>query len=230
MSKKLLHYGLQRSGTNFLESLLKRNFSSKILSLRKERNHPLQKHFRLYDDKTKIPELKYSNDYSFNSFNEFKKSWDLNFEIDGIIVISKDPYSWLLSYEKWANKCSWPNPSYNYIEEYNLFLNKWKDFAKQTNDVIFVKYIDLLVQPEVELKKIENKFSLKRKWITKKKGLKTELEKVKVSEKFSLDKKDFYIQKKYLKDYNHSKLDLINSILDKNLMEFLNYEFQYEAE
>ena len=105
-----------------------------------------------------------------------------------------------------------------------------KDFAEQTNDIIFVKYIDLLVQPEIELTKIENKFSLKRRWNTKRKGLKTELEKVKVSEKFSLDKKDFYIQKKYLKDYDRKKIDLINSTLDENLMEFLNYEFQYKTE
>ena len=230
MGKRLLHYGLQRSGTNFLESLLKKNFSSKVLNSRKERNHPLQKHFRLYDDKTKIPESKYLNNYNYNSYDDFKKSWGLNTEINGVIVISKDPYSWLLSYEKWAKKCTWPTPNYNYIEEYNLFLNKWKDFAEQTNDIIFVKYIDLLVQPEIELTKIENKFSLKRRWNTKRKGLKTELEKVKVSEKFTLDKKDFYIQKKYLEDYNNTKLELINSVIDKNLMEFLNYEFQYKTE
>jgi hypothetical protein len=230
MRKNILHYGLQRSGTNFLESLLAKNFDIKIHSLRKERDHPLQKHFRLYDDKTKIPESKYLNNYIYNSYDDFKKSWKLNTAINGVIVISKDPYSWLLSYEKWAKKCNWPTPKYNYIEEYNLFLNKWKDFAQQSNDVIFVKYIDLLVQPEIELTKIENKFSLKRRWNTKRKGLKTELEKVKVSEKFSLDKKDFYIQKKYLKDYDRKKIDLINSTLDENLMEFLNYEFQYKTE
>lgn len=226
MKKKILHYGLQRSGTNFLESLLVKNFDIKIHSLRKEREHPLQKHFRLYDDKSKIPESKYLNNYNFKSYDDFKKSWGLNTEINGVIVISKDPYSWLLSYEKWAEKCNWPTPSYQYIEEYNLFLDKWRVFAQQSNDIIFIRYIDLLVQPEIELTKIENEFSLKRKWKTRRNGLKTALEKVKVSEKFSKEKKEFYIKKKYLNNFDKTKLENTNYLLDKKLMSFLNYKLE----
>ena len=226
MRKKLLHYGLQRSGTNFLESLLAKNFDIKIHSLRKERDHPLQKHFRLYDDKTKIPEAKYLNNYNFKSYIDFKKSWGLNTEINGVIVISKDPYSWLLSYEKWSKKCNWPNPSYQYIEEYNLFLNKWRVFAQQSNEILFIRYIDLLVQPEIELTKIEDKFSLKKRWKTRRNGLKTALDKVKVSEKFSKEKKEFYTKKKYLNNYNKTKLENTNYFLDEKLMSFLNYKLE----
>ncbi|MDG2369076.1 MAG: hypothetical protein P8M12_00395 [Flavobacteriales bacterium] len=226
MRKKLLHYGLQRSGTNFLESLLAKNFDIKIHSLRKERDHPLQKHFRLYDDKTKIPEAKYLNNYNFKSYIDFKKSWGLNTEINGVIVISKDPYSWLLSYEKWSKKCNWPNPSYQYIEEYNLFLNKWRVFAQQSNEILFIRYIDLLVQPEIELTKIENKFSLKRRWNIRRNGLKIALDKVKVSEKFSKEKKEFYTKKKYLNNYNKTKLENTNYFLDEKLMSFLNYKLE----
>jgi hypothetical protein len=226
MRKKLLHYGLQRSGTNFLESLLAKNFDIKIHSLRKERDHPLQKHFRLYDDKTKIPEAKYLNNYNFKSYIDFKKSWGLNTEINGVIVISKDPYSWLLSYEKWSKKCNWPTPSYQYIEEYNLFLNKWRVFAQQSNEILFIRYIDLLVQPEIELTKIENKFSLKRRWNIRRNGLKIALDKVKVSEKFSKEKKEFYTKKKYLNNYNKTKLENTNYFLDEKLMSFLNYKLE----
>ncbi len=226
MKKKLLHYGLQRSGTNFLESLLVNNFDIKIHSLRKERDHPLQKHFRLYDDKTKIPESKYLNNYNFESYADFKKSWELNTEINGVIVISKDPYSWLLSYEKWAKKCNWPTPSYQYIEEYNLFLDKWRVFAQQSNEILFIRYIDLLVQPEIELTKIEDKFSLKKRWKTRRNGLKTALDKVKVSEKFSKEKKEFYTKKKYLNNYNKTKLETTNYFLDEKLMSFLNYKLE----
>ena len=226
MKKKLLHYGLQRSGTNFLESLLVNNFDIKIYSLRKEREHPLQKHFILYDDKTKIPESKYLNNYNFKSYADFKKSWELNTEINGVIVISKDPYSWLLSYEKWAKKCNWPTPSYQYIEEYNLFLDKWRVFAQQSNEILFIRYIDLLVQPEIELTKIEDKFSLKKRWKTRRNGLKTALDKVKVSEKFSKEKKEFYTKKKYLNNYNKTKLENTNYFLDENLMSFLNYKLE----
>ena len=157
-----MHYGLQRSGTNFLETLLKKNFRVNIPNLRKEREHPLQKHFRLYHDKTKIPEPKYYNEYTYDHFKEFEHSLDLE-KANGIIIISKDPYSWLLSYEIWANKCSWPIPNYSYMEEYNLFLTKWREFENQTDKIIFIRYIDLLEKPEEILNQIQEKFELKRK-------------------------------------------------------------------
>ena len=163
MKKTLLHYGLQRSGTNFLEALLKKNFRVNIPNLRKEREHPLQKHFRLYHDKTKIPEPKYYNEYTYDHFKEFEHSLDLEKKANGIIIISKDPYSWLLSYEIWANKCSWPIPNYSYMEEYNLFLSKWREFENQTDKIIFIRYIDLLEKPEEILNQIQEKFELKRK-------------------------------------------------------------------
>lgn len=54
---KVLHYGLQRSGTNFLETLLKRKYRIQFLNSNQDRKSPLQKHFRLYDDKEKFLNL-----------------------------------------------------------------------------------------------------------------------------------------------------------------------------
>ena len=50
-----------------------------------------------------------------------------------------------------------------YIEEYNLFLNKWREFKNQTHKIIFVRYIDLLEKPEEILTQIQAKFELKKK-------------------------------------------------------------------
>ena len=109
-----------------------------IPNLMKERDHPLQKHFRLYDEKTKIPEPKYYNEYLYNHFEEFEHSLGLHKKVHGIVIRK------LVTVKKWANKCAWPTPNYHYIEEYNLFLNKWREFKKQTHKIIFVRYIDLL--------------------------------------------------------------------------------------
>lgn len=224
MKKTLLHYGLQRSGTNFLETLLKKNFKISIPNLRKEREHPLQKHFRLFDDKTKIPEPKYYNGYTFNHFEEFEKSLGLNKEVQGIIIISKDPYSWLLSYEKWANKCAWPTPNYHYIEEYNLFLNKWREFEKQTYKIVFLKYIDLLENPAEILTQIQEKFELKKKRSIFYTKLTLSQKKVAVSEVFTHEKKEYYLKKKYLDSYSNQSIESINKHLSIELMQFLQYE------
>ncbi len=224
MKKTLLHYGLQRSGTNFLETLLKKNFKISIPNLRKEREHPLQKHFRLFDDKTKIPEPKYYNGYTFNHFEEFEKSLELNKEVQGIIIISKDPYSWLLSYEKWANKCAWPTPNYHYIEEYNLFLNKWREFEKQTYKIVFLKYIDLLENPAEILTQIQEKFELKKKRSIFYTKLTLSQKKVAVSEVFTHEKKEYYLKKKYLDSYSNQSIESINKHLSIELMQFLQYE------
>lgn len=224
MKKTLLHYGLQRSGTNFLETLLKKNFRVNIPNLRKEREHPLQKHFRLYHDKTKIPEPKYYNEYTYDHFKEFEHSLDLEKKANGIIIISKDPYSWLLSYEIWANKCSWPIPNYSYMEEYNLFLSKWREFENQTDKIIFIRYIDLLEKPEEILNQIQEKFELKRKLSFFNSKLTLSQKKVAVSDVFTNEKKDFYVKKKYLDHYSNQSLKNINKHLSKELMQFLRYE------
>ena len=224
MKKTLLHYGLQRSGTNFLETLLKKNFWISIPNLRKERSHPLQKHFRLYDEKTKIPEPKYHNEFTYNHFEEFEHSLGLHKKVQGIIVISKDPYSWLLSYEKWANKCAWPTPNYHYIEEYNLFLNKWQEFKNQTNKITFVRYIDLLEKPEEILKQIQAKFELKKKLSIFNTKLTLTQKKVAVSDVFTAERKEYYLKKKSLDRYSDQSIKSINKRLSNELMQFLQYD------
>lgn len=224
MKKTLLHYGLQRSGTNFLEALLKKNFRVNIPNLRKERDHPLQKHFRLYDEKTKIPEPKYYNEYLYNHFEEFEYSLGLHNKVHGIIIVSKDPYSWLLSYEKWANKCAWPTPNYHYIEEYNLFLNKWREFKNQTHKIIFVRYIDLLEKPEEILTQILAKFELKKKLSFYNSKFTLSQKKVAVSDVFTAEKEEYYLKRKYLNHYSNQSLENVNKYLSKELMQFLQYE------
>ena len=142
----------------------------------------------------------------------------------GIIIVSKDPYSWLLSYEKWANKCAWPTPNYHYIEEYNLFLNKWREFKNQTHKIIFVRYIDLLEKPEEILTQILAKFELKKKLSFYNSKFTLSQKKVAVSDVFTAEKEEYYLKRKYLNHYSNQSLENVNKYLSKELMQFLQYE------
>lgn len=84
----LLHYGLQRSGTNFLETLLKKNYRVHFLNSNRDRSSPLQKHYRLYDNKDIIPEPQYHNDTEVENFKQFEAL--LEVLPDYYLIISKD--------------------------------------------------------------------------------------------------------------------------------------------
>jgi hypothetical protein len=158
--KNLLHYGLQRSGTNFLETLLKKKYRVRFLNSNTDRSSPLQKHFRLYDNKEVIPEPQYRNNIKVKNFDEFERL--LETLPDYYVVISKDPYSWFLSYSNWAKKCNWPTVAHHYIKEYNLFYGKWLEFSGQTDKIVFVRYIDLLQNTDLELERLETKMKLQK--------------------------------------------------------------------
>lgn len=216
---ELLIYGLQRSGTNYIEQLLKNNYRVIFLNMYEDRKSIYHKHFRLYDQKELIPEPKYLNNLYFRDFCEFESK--LKNKPDFYLVISKDPYSWLISYKKWAKKCKWPVPDYNYIEEYNLFYERWMDFFYQTNKISFVRYIDLLKKPGKTLDILERKFNLKKDYLLLKN---VNFKRIPQSSTFSKQRKEYYLSKKYLLDYTDEEIDDINASLNVDLINFLGYE------
>lgn len=214
---KILLYGLQRSGTNILETLLKKNFKFSLLNSNRDRANPIQKHFRLYDDKNLIPEPKYNNNLIFNSFSDFEKT--LTKTPDKYIIISKDTWSWYLSYLNWAEKCKWEKPKYHYIQEYNEFYKKWFDFSKNTDKIMLVKYIDLSVDTVKTLNWIQNEINLSKRRVIFSKNI----NKVSQSSKFTDNKKNYYTNKEYMSKYSKEKLEDLNDLLDYKLLESLGY-------
>lgn len=217
--KKILHYGLQRSGTNFLETLLKKKFKVKLLFSNKIRSSPIHKHFRLYDDKLLVPEPNYKNNSYFYSYNDFEKV--LPIIPDKIVIISKDPYSWYLSYRSWAKKCEWPVASHHYIEEYNSFYSKWLSFKRETNKIIFVKYFDLLQSHDKTVNDLQNQLELTEKWQLP--FMSAKLKKVSQSKKFTDKRKKYYLDKEYLNEYKTDELYIINDKLDCRVVKELGY-------
>ncbi len=235
--KHFLHYGLQRSGTNFARSLLSRNYRVNFLNTHHERffkkeeirSHPSHKHFRLYEDKSLIPEPAYHNDRTFGSFGEYLQALDIQKEISGILIISKDPYSWYLSYQKWAEKCNWPQPQHHYVEEYVQFYGKWNQFKKQDGRIHFLRYRDLITQPKNEFDKLEKKFGLQLNTLAKLFGKKFALKRVSKSKRMSQDQMRDYIHKQYLKKLDKQEVLEINSILDYSLIEEMGYQMEMDS-
>ena len=159
-SKRLLYYGLQRSGTNFLAKIIEQQFDVELLNKRYDRLHPRHKHFRIYDNKALIGRENYRNDLLVNDLKDFENELEIGGNADGFIIISKDPYSWLISYEKWAKRMKWPAPPHPFIQEYNEFYRKWWDLSIDTNKVLFLRYADLLLNTKEVLEELSLKFQL----------------------------------------------------------------------
>lgn len=222
---RLLHYGLQRSGTNFLESLLAKKYrvmflNSNIDGVRPERSSPLHKHFRLYDEKDLVPEPKFRNEYTITSLNAFEQL--LEVIPDYYLIISKDPYSWLLSYQDWARRSNWEEVPYHYILEYNLFYGKWLEFAQQTNKILFVRYIDLLRDPDEELKRMESIMHLKKKFLYLLRS--NMVPKVPQSGEFSIDRRSYYLGEQYLNNFTKEGLQEINVLINPEVLTLLGYQ------
>jgi len=145
-------YGLQRSGTNYFESLMRLNYPDVKFLNGEERNHITHKHFRLYAEKKIIPEEQFANTLSAPEFSDFCRQ--LPVVPDVFIIISKDPINWFVSYKKWSIKNNWPAVSHHYIQEYNLFYGMWKRYAEQSNTILFIRYDDLLRSPAEQLARV----------------------------------------------------------------------------
>ena len=215
----LLLYGLQRSGTNFLEEVLRRHYRVRFLNDYEDRSSPLHKHFRLYREKHIIPESQYRNDLKIAGFADFERI--LGDTPNSYLIISKDPYSWLLSYCQWAKKCHWPEVSHHYIAEYNLFHGKWLEFSRQTNKIVFIRYVDLLQNAARELSLLEATIGLKKRF--GRRVLSSRVNKVAQSPEFSNDRAAFYVNKLYLRSYTARDLREVNSLVDPDVLSGLRY-------
>ena len=220
---KLLLYGLQRSGTNYLEQTLKRNFRVVFLNSDKDRKQPCQKHFRIYDNKEVVGHIAYKNNIHIGSIDELEQH--LKKKPDAYLIVSKDPYSWCLSYQNWAAECKWPPVSHHYVEEYNLFYGKWVELANESERIHFVKYIDLLDNTKPELNKMAKTIHLKPKLFSNLRPHR--ISTIPQSERFSKDRLAYYTQEKYLSNYTPDQLEEINKYLDTNVMSSLGYQIKH---
>lgn len=224
MSMRVLLYGLQRSGTNYLEQLLKRRLQVTLVNEEKRRDHAAHKHFRLYDEKALVPEPKYLNDVQIRSMSELEAALGPRHVPDFYIVTSKDPYSWYLSFLRWGQKCEWRLPEHHYAQEYNLFYKRWLGLAKSSAKIVLVRYIDLLGNEDEVIASLGECMHVGRRsgfWGRLWRG---SLAKVPRSDRFTDEQRDYYLEARYLEEYDRGMLESVNLHLDQQVVEGLGYE------
>lgn len=222
-AKNILHYGLNRSGTNYLKEILSKHFDLNFLN-NDERSGPLHKHFRLYDNKKLIGRPNFYNDKLFRSFQQFEQEALQGVRLDLVVVISKDPYSWHLSYTKWGKKNGWPPSPHPYIKEYNEFYRKWLQFSEESSRVLMVKYIDLLSDPADFLEKTGQRFDLP---LIQEIKTRIRIKKVPVSRRFTPKREEYYLNGKYLEEFSPPELEELNNNIDHELIKKLGYTSHY---
>ena len=202
---KYLIYGLQRSGTNFLEEILNKKYNIQVFN-EENRKSILHKHFRLYSEKNKIPIPEYINNKYYESFidlyDTIKKKINDEFKI---IIIKKDIFSWLISIYKWSIKCNWTIKNRNiFLNDYYLFYKKWKQYYENNPDkILLITYIDLLNNDKLLIKQIKDFLNIKNV------NNIDIIKKVNCSSIFNSNKKKYYINKEYMKFYSSNDIQYI---------------------
>jgi hypothetical protein len=215
---KILHYGLQRSGTNYFEALLSGSFPDLTWTNHDQRDHPAHKHFRAYDEKHLIAHPLFYNDFHFEDFADFERQLGPANQADHYFVISKDPYSWLLSYRRWARKNGWPRPAFHYLEEYQAFYRWWlQQWERHPQRIHHLRYVDLLRSPAAAMEEVSS-------WLDHPYQPPSAIRKVSFSRRFSARKKQRYLDQQYLKKLRRQDWKVLEEVLDPALLAKLGYE------
>jgi hypothetical protein len=220
-------YGVQRSGTNYAQQVMLKNFRDiHFPKQQSSRCLPTHKHFRLYDEKSMIPDIRYSNAFTYRSFTDFKKHLEkvAGKEFNTFIICIKDPCSWYLSYKKHARKNKYPyfkrSLNSHYLIDYNLFYRKWYDFSMEAPDeVLLLKYEDLIEDLDGSLQRIGKKFKLE-----KSSDVLVNPGKVPMNRTFTKAKSVYYKEKKYLDLISDRDKGVIQHLLDPEVLSAMNYQ------
>lgn len=212
-------YGLQRSGTNVIETFLSNQYNISFYN-KGDRNEATHKHFRIYDDKTKIPiciQHQYMNHAIIDTYETLLDVLNEDINNVKIVVIIKDIFSWLISINEWGKKCKWhPFRKDEFLHEYKLYVNKWKELSNNNPNICIIyydEYIDF----------IKNKQNMNNRFIIKLNGFFnkfinineiTEIKKVDCSKEFTEEEINYYYYKKYLNTYTASEIETINTFLN----------------
>jgi hypothetical protein len=221
--KKFLLYGLQRSGTNYFSSSMTENFENvKFLNDQSINASPLDKHFRLYDDKEYIPNSERVNSEHFESFKDFDKRLTmLTGAAKGelvFMVMIKSPLHWQLSINKWAKKCNWPSytgriVNKKYMLDYKAFVLKWKQFAIESpKRVKLIKYESLIKDFNGRLNQIRKELKLKAK-----KSEYINPNNVNQSVEFTNEQARYVLKKEYLSEFSKKNIERIRKLLGPHL-------------
>lgn len=164
--------GIQRSGTNYLLTLLERADYYVLNKTDPHRKKPRHKHCRWQDDKSTIKmEEQYLNSYHASSIGEVNSisKWPPKTKH---VVLFRSPEKWLNSIYRWGLQNNWfPDEDTffqnelhkTYLEEWDAFYSFWQDRAKsEPNSVLLVPYERLVKAPLQGLTAIDQFLGVER--------------------------------------------------------------------
>ena len=130
----IAHHGLQRSGTNFLNSCLTELGVFPVNSYDPERTHPSHKHFRWQHDKDSIIPAApiYLNQLYVDNIDDLNRFAGYPDKCRHV-VIKKDLVEWLTSILNWGIRVNWYNSKhealesvYSAISDYQAYYSFWE--------------------------------------------------------------------------------------------------------
>lgn len=142
------HHGIQRSGTNYVNEVLKIAGVGIINSNDPQRNNPCHKHFRWQHDKSSIVlDGNYQNQLIANDISDVNSFCGYN-QYMRHLVIYRDPESWLPSIYSWGCESGWVREGESVndfmvraLEEWVAYYSFWSDVSCDSS-VLIVKYED----------------------------------------------------------------------------------------
>jgi hypothetical protein len=96
------------------------------------------------------------------------------------------------------------------------------EFSRQTKRILFVRYVDLLRDPDEELRRLELIMHLKKKFLYILRS--NVVFKVPQSGEFSIDRRSYYLGEEYLHEYTKEGLQEINDLIDPEVLTRLGYQ------
>ena len=164
------HAGIQRSGTNFLRTVLEDRFGIRVSNaIDPSRDHPRHKHFRLQDNMDSVVmDTAYRHRHTHANPVAYLDAVAprLGPAPGQCVVIFKDPVNWLESIVRWGVRCHWVETEAEvlttdawrpWLEEYLCYYEAWHRFAQaEPGLVMLVQYEALIRQPEVTMAELSS--------------------------------------------------------------------------
>tara|TARA_Y100000588_G_C14055268_1_gene839063 strand:- start:146 stop:892 length:747 start_codon:yes stop_codon:yes gene_type:complete len=248
MSTYIKLYGVKRSCTNLVKLLFHDNFSnvtvlSNVLGW-KHGNHPesVDWHGKDWDPPFSLSStfspLDFVSNDELSSIKQMYEEGRMKY-----VVCLKDPYSWLVSYSKYEARESLISRSVlsfkginrkklkEYISLWNDRHRNWSELLKNNPNATLIRYEDILKDADSALNKIAIFFDLEKidEVIMPEFNLSRNPEAVgelPKQENKSFNKKDYYLNKKYLEYFNQDDFNIIETAIDKELLSYFGYETQ----
>ncbi len=216
-----MHFGLQRTGTNWLEITLQKNFGLHVKN-NHQRNTVRHKHNYIHTD------CKTLDKYDKKIFKQIGGNAQNPQTIKYFITI-KHPHSWYLSFRNWQKKCRKAefmqkgiNPEY--MDRYNKFYSQWFKFQKENPERVYiVKYETLLFSFNNELDNIKDKFNLKK--ISNGSSYQN-TNKVPQSSRWNNKTKNFYLNDGWESKLNNKEREMLKQKVN---VEFFGYKITNET-